>query len=123
MSGADLYLSISTPLKISGEPKAGFELHVSDIKHWYTDIPAEDVIIKAGREVLDSTTSWKQGKSYQKNTVKTSSRSKGAKDGASWYCRVSSHAKEEATFEEFWSKLGQDKAENEMQYVLSPSLC
>ncbi|KAI0707618.1 hypothetical protein C8Q76DRAFT_628199 [Earliella scabrosa] len=97
MSGADLYLSI-TPLKIS-------------------EIPAEDAIIKAGREILDNTASWKQGKTYQKNTVKTFHRSKGPKDGAGWYARVSEHTKEDATFEEFWSKLGVDKAENEMQFI------
>ena len=68
--------------------------------------------------MLDTTTTWKQGKSYQKNAVKTFHRSKGPKDGAAWYCRVSEHTKEDATFDEFWSKLGQDKAENEMQYVL-----
>ena len=81
------------------------------------EIPAEDAIVKAGREVLDSTATWKQGKTYQKNTVKTFHRSKGPKDGAAWYCRVSEHTKDDATFDEFWSKLGVDKAENEMQYV------
>ena len=59
--------------------------------------------------------SWKQGKTYQHNKVKTFSRSKGPKDGAGWYCRVSEHTKEDATFDEFWSKLGENKAENEMQ--------
>ncbi|OJT09113.1 hypothetical protein TRAPUB_14440 [Trametes pubescens] len=97
MSESSLYLSI-TPVKSA-------------------EIPAEDAIIKAGKELLESTSSWKQGKVYQHNTVKTSSRSKGPKDGAGWYCRVSEHAKEDATFEQFWSKLGQNKAENEMQYM------
>ncbi|KAH9945886.1 uncharacterized protein BXZ73DRAFT_37246 [Epithele typhae] len=97
MSGEDLYLSI-TPLKVSA-------------------IPAESAIIKAGRELIDSTATWKQGKSYQKNTVKTFHRPKGPKDGTAWYARVSEHSKEDATFDEFWSKLGQDKAENEMQFI------
>ncbi|RPD66414.1 hypothetical protein L226DRAFT_542957 [Lentinus tigrinus ALCF2SS1-7] len=97
MSESALHLSI-TPLKIS-------------------EIPAEDVIIKAGQEVLDSTATWKQGKTYQKNTVKTFHRSKGPKDGAAWYARVSEHTKEDATFDEFWSKLGVNKAENELQFI------
>ena len=85
----------------------------------HQEIPAEDAIVKAGREILDNTASWKQGKTYQKNTVKTFHRSKGPKDAAGWYARVSENTKEDATFEEFWSKLGVDKAENEMQYVPS----
>ncbi|KAI1794613.1 hypothetical protein LXA43DRAFT_114317 [Ganoderma leucocontextum] len=97
MSGSELYLSI-TPLKLS-------------------EIPSEDAIITAGREVLDEAESWKQGKSYHHHTVKTFHRKKGPKDGAAWYARVSEHDKEDATFEEFWSKLGENKAENEMQYV------
>lgn len=87
----------------------------------HTEIPAADVIIKAGREVLDSTHSWKQGKSYQKNAVKTSHRAKGPKDGTAWYCRASEHTKKDATFDEFWSKLGQNRAENEMQYAPATS--
>ncbi|KAH9901552.1 hypothetical protein C8Q73DRAFT_249431 [Cubamyces lactineus] len=97
MSESDLYLSI-TPVKIS-------------------EIPPEEDIIKAGKQILESTMSWKQGKAYQHNKVKTFSRSKGPRDGAGWYCRVSEHTKEDATFEEFWSKLGENKAENEMQFI------
>ncbi|TBU49134.1 hypothetical protein BD309DRAFT_852382, partial [Dichomitus squalens] len=82
-----------------------------------TEIPSEDVIIKAGREVLNDTANWKHGKSFHKNTVKTLSRKKGPKDGAAWHARVSEHDKDEVTFEEFWDKLGKDKANNEMQYI------
>lgn len=64
---------------------------------------------------------WKQGKAYQKNTVKTFHRSKGPKDGAGWYSRVSEHTKEDSTFDEFWSKLGVNKAENEKESVRYPS--
>ena len=124
MSTEELYLNI-TPLKLSGtslrtlcKPRALISPLLSP-----PEIPAEDAIIKAGREVLDSTTAWKQGKTYQKNTVKTFSRPKGPKDGTAWYCRVSEHAKDEATFGEFWGKLGQDKAENEMQCVYSIRPC
>jgi len=96
-TASDFYLSI-TPVKIS-------------------EIPPEETIIKLGNELIESTSSWKQGKSFQKNTVKTSSHPKGPKDGAPWHCRVSEHAAEDATFDEFWSKLGQNKAENEIQYI------
>ncbi|OBZ69196.1 hypothetical protein A0H81_10772 [Grifola frondosa] len=93
----DLHLSI-TPLKI-------------------TEIPSEDSIIASGQALLDSATSWKHGKTYQKNTVRTLSRAKGPRDGAAWHCRVSEHPPGDATFDEFWSKLGVDKAENEMQFI------
>ena len=66
--------------------------------------------------MLESTKSWKQGKTFNK-VVKTSSRPKGPQDGAPWHCRVSEHPPEDATFDEFWSKLGEDKANNEMQCV------
>ena len=72
---------------------------------------------------MEETASWKQGKSYHHNLVKTSHRKKGPKDGAAWYARVSEHDKEDATFEEFWNKLGEDKAENEMQYVVVKFSC
>ncbi len=54
--------------------------------------------------------------------MKTFSRPKGSKDGAGWHLRVSEHTKEDATFDEFWSKLGLNKAENEMQYVVNSGL-
>ena len=66
---------------------------------------------------MDDTANWKEGKSYHKHTVKTFHRKKGPKDGTGWYARVSEHDKDDATFEEFWSKLGEDKANNEMQCV------
>ena len=71
---------------------------------------------------MDETASWKQGKSYHHHLVKTFHRKKGPKDGTAWYARVSEHDKEDATFEEFWNKLGLNKAENEMQYVFFGSL-
>ncbi|KAI8989689.1 hypothetical protein BD414DRAFT_313929 [Trametes punicea] len=97
MSDTGLYLSI-TPWKLS-------------------EIPSEQEIIEAGKQLLESTKSWKQGKTYQRNKVKTFHRAKGPRDGTAWYCRVSEHTKEDATFEEFWSKLGENKAENEMQFI------
>ncbi|CDO73542.1 hypothetical protein BN946_scf185014.g12 [Trametes cinnabarina] len=93
----------------------GLHLSITPVK--IADIPSKEEIIKAGKQLLESTTSWKQGKAYQHGKVKTFSRAKGPKDGAGWYARVSEHSKDDATFEEFWSKLGENKAENEMQYI------
>jgi hypothetical protein len=81
----------------------------------YIDIPSDESILTAGRELLESTKSWNQGKSYHNNTVKTWSRPKGPKDGAAWHTRVSEHTSKDATFDEFWSKLGNDKAVNEKE--------
>ncbi|KAH9948969.1 hypothetical protein B0H21DRAFT_730952 [Amylocystis lapponica] len=92
-----------------------YQLSIAPLK--ITDIPSEESIVALGNALLDSTTSWKQGKSFQKNTVKTLSRHKGPEDGAPWHCRVSEHTAQDATFDEFWSKLGVDKAENEKQYI------
>jgi hypothetical protein len=71
----------------------------------------------AGRELLEATKDWKKGKAYHKNTVQAYSRPKGTGDGASWHCRVSEHSPEEATFDEFWSKIGIKHSEYEKEYV------
>ncbi|EPQ58285.1 hypothetical protein GLOTRDRAFT_110116 [Gloeophyllum trabeum ATCC 11539] len=85
---------------------SGFQLNITPLK------PSA-----AAREVLESTKTWKQGKSFHKNTVKTYSRPKGPNDSAAWYCRVSEHTTEDATFDEFWDKLGHDKAQNEKEFI------
>ncbi len=74
-------------------------------------------MLAAARDLIETTTSWKEGKSYSKHTVRTFSRPKLQGDGAAWHCRVSEHGSEDATFDEFWSKLGVNKAENEKQCV------
>ena len=71
----------------------------------------------AARDIMTSSVSWKRGKSFHKNKVHTFSKPKGPGDGASWHGRVSEHGPEDATFDEFWSKLGQNHPENEMQCV------
>ncbi|OJA11219.1 hypothetical protein AZE42_12998 [Rhizopogon vesiculosus] len=81
------------------------------------DIPPEGTILALGREVLESTKSWKAGKTYAKGTVQTLSRAKRSGDGAAWHSRLSKHTKEDATFDEFWSKLGINKAENEKEFI------
>lgn len=80
------------------------------------DIPPESGIITEGRALVDSSTSWKKGKTYYKNVV-TYSGPKRPGDDAPWYCRVSVHTPEEATFDQLWDKLGRNKATNEHQQV------
>lgn len=80
------------------------------------EIPSEDTIIALGKELLDSTVTWKKGKTLAKGKVLTLSRQKEPADGAPWHCRVSEHTKEDATFDEFWGKLGVNKAENEKEW-------
>ncbi|KAF9819786.1 hypothetical protein IEO21_01877 [Rhodonia placenta] len=91
-----------------------YQLSIKPLK--LSELPSEDAIITLAKTLLDSTTSWKSGKTYYK-VVKTCSRPKGPQDGAPWHCRVSEHAPADATFDEFWGKLGVDKAENEMKFI------
>lgn len=79
-------------------------------------MPSEETIITTARRLIESTSSWKQGKTYHK-IVKTYHRPKGPDDGAPWHCRVSEHAPTEATFDQLWAKLGNDKAINEEESV------
>lgn len=79
-------------------------------------MPSEETIITTARRLIESTSSWKQGKTYHK-IVKTYHCPKGPDDGAPWHCRVSEHAPTEATFDQLWAKLGNDKAINEKESV------
>ncbi|KIY63051.1 hypothetical protein CYLTODRAFT_433121 [Cylindrobasidium torrendii FP15055 ss-10] len=81
-----------------------------------SEIPSEDLILAAGRELINSTTSWKHGKTFHK-TVKTLYRSKREGDGAHWHCRVSVHDPADVTFDQVWSKLGADKALHEKEFI------
>ncbi|OJA15540.1 hypothetical protein AZE42_12340 [Rhizopogon vesiculosus] len=65
------------------------------------EILSEETILALGREVLESTESWKVGKTYAKGTVQT----------------LSHHTNGDATFDKFWSKLGVNKAENENEFI------
>ena len=87
------------------------------------EIPSEESVIALGNALLDSTSSWKKGKSFQKKTVQTCSRPKGPQDGAPWHCRRSEHTAADATYDEFWSKLGVNKAENEKECVVRSPRC
>ncbi|KAI0005992.1 hypothetical protein BJV74DRAFT_875084 [Russula compacta] len=95
---------------------SGFELTIArDLR--LDDLPSDEQAVAAGRELLEATKRWKKGKAYQKNTVQTYSRPKGPSDGASWHCRVSEHTPADATFDEFWSKIGNNHSENEKEYI------
>ncbi|OAX36596.1 hypothetical protein K503DRAFT_784230 [Rhizopogon vinicolor AM-OR11-026] len=72
------------------------------------EIPPEETIFSLGREALESTNLGKWVRPTQ-----SLSRAERSGDGAAWHGRISKHIKEDATFDEFWSKLGVNKAENE----------
>ncbi|CAA7270914.1 unnamed protein product [Cyclocybe aegerita] len=82
-----------------------------------SEIPPEEDIIAEGIKLIESTTTWKAGKSFFKDTVKTCHRPKRPEDGAPWHCRVSEHKPEEIGFDALWDKLGKNKARNEMQFI------
>ncbi|KAI9571488.1 hypothetical protein HD554DRAFT_196499 [Boletus coccyginus] len=92
-----------------------YQLSIAALKP--QEIPSEDTIIALGKALLDSTAAWKKGKTFAKGKVLTLSRPKGPGDGAPWHCRVSEHTKEDATFDEFWGKLGMNKAVNEKEFI------
>ena len=96
------------------QPQSGFLLNGLPLKP--SEVPSEDAVLAAGKEILAASSSWKQGKTYQK-VVKTCTYSPSPKsgDGTKWACRVSEHTREDGTFDDFWSGLGTNKAENEMQ--------
>jgi hypothetical protein len=85
----------------------------------YAELPSDEQVIVAAREVLEATKDWKKGKAYDKKTVQTYSSPKGPGDGAPWHCRVSEHAPAQIIFDELWSKLGSSNhSEYEKEYVL-----
>ncbi|KAF4614652.1 hypothetical protein D9613_002623 [Agrocybe pediades] len=81
-----------------------------------SDLPPEEQIIAEGKALIESSTSWKAGKTFF-DTVHTSYRGKLPGDGAPWYCRISEHKPEEITFDQLWEKLSKNKAENELQFI------
>lgn len=114
MSQTDEFKLTITALKPAGEsfPVLNFVTHVRR-----QDLPSEESVITTALRLIESTSSWKQGKTYYQN-VKTYHRAKLPEDGAPWHCRVSEHTAAEASFDQFWDKLGKDKAVNEKEFVL-----
>lgn len=93
----------------------------SNSAHPTTALPLEQTLIEAGKDVLKSTKSWKPGKTFSNTKgdtpyhVKISSRPREQGDEAGWHSRYSEHR--EGTFDEFWERLGRNKAINEKEYV------
>ncbi|SRR6266403_2348259 len=84
----------------------------------HVELPSDEQVIAAAREVLEATKGWKKGKAYEKKTVQAYSSPKGPGDGAPWHCRLSEHAPAQIAFDEFWSKLGcSNHSEYEKEYV------
>jgi len=80
-----------------------------------SEIPSEEVIIEEGKKLIESTTSWTAGKTF--NSVQTCYRAKGDGDGAPWHCRISEHPPNEASFDIFWERLSKNKAINEKEFI------
>ncbi|KAJ3509297.1 hypothetical protein NLJ89_g5294 [Agrocybe chaxingu] len=97
------------------EPRHRLLLTITPLRP--SEIPTEEDIIAEGLRLIESTTSWKAGKTFFKNTVKTCCHAKRPEDGAPWHCRISEHKPEEIGFDELWDKLGKNKAQNEMQFI------
>lgn len=90
---------------------SGININISAVK--LSEIPSEDQLLQAGRELIESTLKWKHTKDYCKGVVKGYSAQKQADDDESWFCRVSEHTPDEASFDEMWFGLGTNKPEHE----------
>jgi hypothetical protein len=110
-SEAELKLTIK-PLRLPGE-YSSILLVLTDKNR--SDLPPEEAIIAEARRVLQTTHSWKQGRTYFK-TVKTY-RGKLPEDGEPWHCRVSEHGEEDGSFDLLWEKLGTVKEAHEKEWV------
>ncbi|KAF9265577.1 hypothetical protein L218DRAFT_1020417 [Marasmius fiardii PR-910] len=91
-----------------------YELSLTPLRP--ASIPAEEPIFVAAEKIIESTSSWKPGKTYH-GVVKTYTGPKKSQDGVPWHCRVSEHTPKEGTFDQFWEKLGNNKAVNEKEYI------
>lgn len=72
-------------------------------------------MLASARALVADIKTWKQGKTINDGVHIYSKRASGAPAG--WHCRISEHAAADATFDEFWAKLGVDKADNEVLCV------
>lgn len=81
--------------------------------HASADIPPEDQILQAGRELIEKSREWPMTKTYAKGMVKGYKHPKGDDDEQFWFCRVSEHTPAEVTFEELWHGLAINKGDHE----------
>lgn len=86
----------------------------------FSDAPSSSELLAATRAHIQSTTSWTQKKSIKGVKIFTASSSINPK-GPAWFCRVSEHGPEEATFDEFWQGLGVNHSIHEKEYIRFPS--
>ncbi|KAF8236250.1 hypothetical protein L208DRAFT_1252630 [Tricholoma matsutake] len=91
-----------------------FKLTITPVK--VTALPSEEAIIAAGQHIIQTTSSWKPGKTYH-HKVKTFRRGKLPEDGAPWHCRVSEHTAQDASFDQLWEKLGTVKEAHEKEFI------
>ncbi|KAH7103978.1 hypothetical protein BKA62DRAFT_695196 [Auriculariales sp. MPI-PUGE-AT-0066] len=77
-------------------------------------IPTAEELLGAAKPLLDEVAGWKKGKLI--GSVQTQYRAKQKGDGAPWHSRLSTHTKEELSFEAFWKGLG-PRGQHEPQYV------
>ncbi|KIJ35814.1 hypothetical protein M422DRAFT_98079, partial [Sphaerobolus stellatus SS14] len=84
-------------------------------------IPSTEALVEAGKKVLSDVENWKQGKTFhgvmkgEPYNVTISSKARASGDEAGWHVRRSEHT--DGTFDEFWEKLGHNKATNEKEFV------
>jgi len=93
----------------------GVKLNATPLKP--SELPPEDKVIQAGRELIEATLNWKSNGSFAKGVVTGYVHPKDADDDQPWFCRVSEHSAEEASFDEFWFGLGTNKPEHEKKFV------
>jgi len=86
-------------------------LSLSPVK--LSNTPSSQELLVAARELIESTTSWTQQKVY--NGVRTYTTKSAS--GPAWFCRVSEHSSEDATFDELWQGLGVNHSLNEKEYI------
>ena len=63
--------------------------------------------------MIEATLQWKSNGSFAKGVVTGYVHPKDDDDDQPWFCRVSEHSAEEASFDEFWFGLGTNKPEHE----------
>lgn len=81
-----------------------------------SEIPSEETIITEGITLIESTSSWPEGKTFF-NNIKTLYHAKRLGDGAPWHVRLSEHAPEELTFDQLWENLAIDKPVKEKEFI------
>lgn len=80
-------------------------------------IPPRETLLAAAEALLSSADTWKKGKVFGAVQSLTRPKHKDDPAGPPFHARLSTHAPEECTFEEFWDGLGIGRAQNETEYI------